>query len=177
MVDASDSLPHSRKAYCLKERVERKRDLLNKWLIEGVPHNYLETLPTSLNAARVWTIPELGIQPIGSPNSFTTTHVDVGEEVKAISDLVRKLQSKLLTPKRNKKISALRPTISAKDIEKTMSALVSQWHAARNDALHWKEQAVRAQKHRDIAREELKARDAEIAELRRRLAGGLSLVK
>jgi hypothetical protein len=161
----------------LQQRVQRRREVLQQWLDKGIPHDQLDSLPTSLNAARKWDDPAMGIFPIGSPNNFTTSHPEVGGDVEAIADLIGKLHAKIKRPARKRKAPGSQPTISAKEVEQAVRALISQWHVAREEAQRQKERADRAEKHRDLAREELRAKEVEVAELRRRLSGGLSLVQ
>lgn len=165
------------RAPSLQSRVQRKREVLQQWLDKGIPHDKLTSLPRSLTEAREWKDPELGIHPIGSPNSFTTKHPDVGPDVEIIGGLLTKLREKVKRPSSKNRSAAKRSTISAKEIEQAMSALVSQWHMAREEARQQRVRAERAEKHRDLAREELRANEAELAELRRRVSGGLTVVR
>jgi hypothetical protein len=161
----------------LRSRVHRKREVLQQWLDKGIPHEKLASLPRSLTEARKWNDPSLGVYPIGSPNNFTTVHSDVGEDVEAISVLLTKLQEKLKRPAARKRSTPQKPAISVKDIEQAMSALISQWHMAREEARKQRVRAELAERHRDLAREELRAKEAENAELRRRLSDRLTVIQ
>lgn len=147
------------------------------WLDSGIPHDKLDSLPSSLTEARKWSDAELGIHPIGSPNNFTTRHPDVGEDVEAIGTLLSALHEKVRRPARKKPQTSHQPKISAREVEQALSTLVSQWHVAREDARRHKVRADLAEKHRDLARDELRTAQVELAELRRRLSNGLKLVR
>jgi hypothetical protein len=168
----------------LQSRVQRKREVLQQWLDHGIPYDKLDSLPNSLTEAREWEDRELRIYAIGSPNSFTTRHAEVGGDVEAIRDLLTKLKAKVKRPRRKSRSVPRNPAINVKDIERAMSALISQWHMAREDARKQRVRAELAEKHRDRAREETRAKEAElrlkeaeITDLRRQLAGGLSVVR
>ncbi len=161
----------------LRGRVRRKREVLQLWFDNGIPHDKLDSLPSSLNQARKWSDAELGLHPIGSPNNFTTRHLDVGDDVQAIATLIAAIHEKLKRPGRKKNRDSHQPKVTAKEVEQTLSALVSQWHVAREDARRHKVRADLAEKHRDLARDELRSAQVELAELRRRLSSGLKLVR
>lgn len=162
----------------LKDRVQRKREILQKWLDNGIPHDKLASLPRSLTQARTWEDLELGIYPIGSPNSFTTQHPDVGRHVEVIAALLTKLKSKTKRPAATRaKSDPRKATISAAQVEQALSAMASQWHIAREQARRERKRAEILEGHLEVARSECRAKDEELAELRRRLSDGLSVVK
>jgi hypothetical protein len=178
MLQATDEIvslqlrPHS-----LQSRVQRKREILQLWLNDGVPHDKFLSLPRSLTEARKWEDPELGIYAIGSPNNFTTRHREVGRDVQAIGALLTKLRDKVKLPPSKARAVPRKPGISVKEIHQAMSALISQWHIAREEARKQRTRADVAEKHRDIARKELRDMEVELARLRRQVFGGLSVVE
>lgn len=161
----------------LYSRVRRKREVLQLWLDNGIPHDKLDTLPRSLNEARKWQDADLGVYSIGSPNNFTTRHPDIGSDVEAIGALITKLHEKVKRPANKRPAKSQQPKITANEIEQTISSLISQWHMAREESRRHMVRADLAEKHRDIARDELRVAQVELAELRRRLSSGLKLVR
>lgn len=161
----------------LKQRVERKREVLQSWLDKGVPHDKVDAVPSSLTEAREWEDPSLDVHAIGSPNNFTTKHAQVGRDVQAIGNLITKLQAKIKRPKPKRRSADERPTITAKDVQEVIATLASQWHMAREEARRQRLRADDAEAARDLAREELRLSLAEVAELKRQLSGGLKLIR
>lgn len=80
-----------RREHVLRQ-LERRREVLTEWVESGVPSlPDGTTIPTSLNRVRLWDDPRLGISPIGSPASCTTTHRVYGPVVRAIDELLHEL--------------------------------------------------------------------------------------
>lgn len=75
----------------LEAQIEKRLLLLKDWNSNGVPSGIL--LPKSLNQVRLWNLPEFGIEAIGSPGSFTTSHERHGKSVIRIQRLLEKLNS------------------------------------------------------------------------------------
>ena len=70
----------------LRLQIRTRLRILRKWSCDGVPAG--EALPGSLNQLRCWDVPALGISPIGSSGSFTTTHSEHGPSVRKLSELL-----------------------------------------------------------------------------------------
>ena len=77
------------RARWLSEQIELRLRVLQLWASEGVPDTV--DLPGSLNKVRLWRSAEYGIEPIGSPSSFTTTHSIHGADVNRIRGLLKDL--------------------------------------------------------------------------------------
>jgi hypothetical protein len=162
----------------LEARVQRRIAVLQGWLDKGIPHDKVATLPNSLTKAREWHDADLAIYKIGSPRRFTTTDLDYGKDVARIAELLVALNAKIKRTGRSRSTGgASAPTISGREIEQTLSAMVSQWHMAREEARKHKIRADTAEAHLSLTRKESYAKDREIAELRRRISNGLTVVK
>lgn len=159
----------------LKDRVQKKRQVLQEWLDDKIP--YGKGLPASLNEVRLWKDSELGLYRIGSPNNFTSIHPTVGEDVTAIAAILTKLKAKIKRGRIKAHSAKKKPTISASEIEQALSVLVAQWHMAREEARKDRVRADNAERSRDIAREDCRQLREELAEIRRRMAVGLTVVK
>ena len=73
-------------------QLERRREVLAEWVRVGVSNLPDGThVPGSLNQVRLWDEARLGISPIGSPSSCTTTHRVYGAVVRDISGSLREL--------------------------------------------------------------------------------------
>lgn len=88
-------------------QIEKRLEVLSSWVADGVPEGYQR--PTSLNKVREWSDKELGIEKIGSPSSFTTSHKVYGHLVIKISNALNKLN----TPAKKKP-----PTNPVKQLQK-----------------------------------------------------------
>lgn len=162
----------------LQARVQRRIAVLQEWLDKGIPHDKVAAIPNSLTKAREWHDADLAIYKIGSPRRFTTTDVDYGKDVARIAELLVALNAKIKRTGRSRLTDrAASPVISGREIEQTLSAMVSQWHMAREEARKHKVRADTAEAHLAFTRKESDAKDREIAELRRRLSTGLTVVK
>jgi len=163
----------------VEQRIERRLEVLRGWLRDGVPAG--ESIPASLKAARVWESAELGILPIASPNEFTTTHNLHGNRVRDIGGLLTELKRRFDRPAST---SPTRSTAAAakfdrKAHERQLEAVVSQWHAERDQRLHEKRRADAAEARSVLLLEENARKDALIADLQRQLAShhGLRVVE
>ena len=70
----------------VRRQIRIRLETLRKWSSDGVPAS--QALPGSLNQLRRWEAPALGICPIGSSGSFTTTHPEHGPSVRKLSELL-----------------------------------------------------------------------------------------
>lgn len=76
----------------VRRQLERRREVLAEWVEIGVSSLPAGTIvPRSLNQVRRWDVPRLGISPIGSPSSVTTTHRVHGALVRQIDRLLGEL--------------------------------------------------------------------------------------
>ncbi|SEI19621.1 hypothetical protein [Tardiphaga sp. OK245] len=76
------------------KRINRKLEVLQEWERSGIPIGQM--LPASLAEVRTWSQPSLGVQAIGSPSDFTTTHPQHGNSIKAIWASLERLKAKYL---------------------------------------------------------------------------------
>lgn len=88
---------NSSRAQRLREQVEARVRVLQRWSAEGVPDG--AAVPASLNKVRLWRDADRGIEPIGSPSSFTTTHPAHGAAIGEIAELLKDLRAKKRTPR------------------------------------------------------------------------------
>lgn len=151
----------------VEKRIERRLEVLREWLSTGVPAG--KTIPSSLNKARLWHDNELGIEPIKSPNEFTTTHNDHGRLVRDIAGLLTALQERYKRPQRPKPRSAEVATFDRSAFDNALAAAVSQWHGERDERLHEKKRADSAQLRSVMLLDENAEKDRLIADLRRQL--------
>ena len=120
------------------DQLERRLRVLETWLEEGVPDG--EWVPASLNQARTWDAPSLGIEPIRSSATFATTHRVHGALVSHISKLVlalaaqhrpRRPGKKKLAAERNAQRAATKRMLEA--AANQYAALSVELHEARID--------------------------------------------
>jgi hypothetical protein len=153
----------------VEDRVKRRVKLLEKWTAEGVPQDRLRTLPTSLRDAREWDDIELGIEPISSPNEFTTTHPGWGSSVAKIGALLRGLHARNRPPQR-KKSSRQEATDSRGEVDRLtilLQRVTSQWHSARQAAT---KAAADAEYHEAVSEDlkgQLARKEEDLANVRR----------
>jgi len=154
----------------IRERVRRRIEVLNEWITSGIPDGKLASLPTSLRKAKDWSDETLGILPIGSPNDFTTKHVEWGRDVATIARLLTKLKQRHGRP--NAKSGNRQPRPDSEPIklmEAQLTEAVSQWHSAREEAIEQRNRADAEAIRVARLTETLTQKEAEVAELRRRL--------
>lgn len=163
----------------MRERVLRRLRLLRQWRREGIPPGYLGRLPASLNDARRWNAPELGIFPIGSKSDFVTVHMEWGGDVREIHALLKELRS-MYQPVRKRKSSRSEAVEARQESERRgilLEQLAAQWHEAREASLNaLREVSAGAASYADLKEQyeivlrTLANREQEIIFLRRQLA-------
>ena len=167
------------KRQTVQQRIERRLEVLQEWLREGIPPN--KVVPKSLKAARVWNDAELGILPIVSPNEFTTTHNLYGKQVRDVAGLLTALKNRFGKPKKQlaSSVATTMVKFDRKAFDRQLEAAVSQWHSERDQQLHEKKRADAAEMRSIMLLEENKEKDKLIADLRRQLAAlkGLKVVE
>ena len=122
------------RASSVASRVAKRVEILRKWKAEGVPQDRLSTLPVSLRDAAKWLDEEYGIEPIVSPNEFTTTHRGWGGSVAEIQRLLEALNTRHQAPRR-KNSASVEAATSRKEVQELkilLSRVTSQWHMARS---------------------------------------------
>lgn len=151
----------------VEKRIERRLEVLREWLSAGVPAG--KTIPRSLNETRLWYDNELGIDPIKSPNEFTTTHPNHGRLVRDIAGLLTALLERYKRPKRSKPRPTEVAMFDRRAFDNALTAAVSQWHSERDERLNEKKRADSAQLRSVILLDENADKDRLIADLRRQL--------
>lgn len=163
----------------VKQRIERRLDVLRQWHREGIPSG--KHFPRSLTEARLWEDAELNIEPISSPNEFTTTHPLHGRLIQDVAGLLTELKMRFDRPanSRSKKSSASATKYDIKAFEQQLEAAVSQWHAERDLRLNEKKRVDSAEARSVLLLEENAQKDELIADLHRRLSAyqGLKGIK
>ena len=153
-------------------RVERRLEVLRDWDRDGPPLG--KRIPGSLNEARLWDDPELGILPISSPNEFTQSHAILGERIRHIAGLLTKLGKRHALPKGKRKPRAAQSGSASifdrKAHDRQLEAAVSQWHAERDRAVAAGTRADAAEARSIALLEENAAKDRLIADLRGQIA-------
>ena len=169
VVDLVARAPNSRQT--VEQRIERRLTVLREWLREGIPSG--KRIPTTLNDARSWNDPDLGIAPISSPNEFTQTHPFLGERVRDIAGLLTALRRRFDPPKKKHSVQSNRSetatSFDRKAHDRQLQAAVSQWHAERDRALASATRADAADARSIALLQENAGKDDLIADLRRQL--------
>lgn len=148
-------------------RIERRLVVLRSWLADGMPMG--KKFPSSLNAARLWDDEEIGMQPIRSPNDFTTTHSEHGRSVKEIGYLLTALALRYDRPTGQFVRPAPVRKFDRAEFDRVLEKAVSQWHAERDQRLLEQRRASDENTRSTCLLEENAEKDRLIAELRRQL--------
>lgn len=154
----------------VKERIERRLEVLREWLSEGIPPG--KAIPSSLTAAREWDDEELRIQRISSPNEFTKTHHQYRQLVTDVAALLTELRRRYSRPTSKSTRRSLDPTekFDKNSHQRQLANAVSQWHTERAQHLHEKNRADASDARSVALREENAQMEKLIADLRRQLA-------
>ena len=160
--------PEEEERVSVAERIRRKKDLLTHWLANGVDEEHAEafrTLPDSLNSARTWSIPELGILPIKSPNAFVAKS---NPDIQQIAALLVKLHKRYARPKKTKNAgNATLPRQERQALEKAATQAASKYHQERAHRLEWERRALSAEAKNQRLSAELTKAEARVAEFER----------
>lgn len=169
------------------KRIKRKLEVLQEWERSGIPIG--SAIPASLSEVRAWSEPSLGIQSIGSPSDFTTTHPEHGHLVQEIWDVLERLRGKYVRLGNAPTASAPAETAEAIQLaslegklaegERRLIQLASQWTMTRN-ALEREQRRTSAFVKMITRKDQIIAeKNDEIAELQRQLNArrGLRLVE
>ncbi|MDF3382558.1 MULTISPECIES: hypothetical protein [unclassified Sulfitobacter] len=160
-------------------RIERRLEVLQSWLREGVPAD--KAIPKSLTAVRLWDDPELGIESIRSPNEFTKTHHTYGDRVREVAVLLSELRRESGSSAKAGagRTSRALPSFDKRAFERQLEATVSQWHSEREQRLREQKRADSAEARSVLLLEENALKDQLIADLRRQIGAfkGLRVMK
>ena len=162
------------KAKKLGEQIELRLRILNEKVIGEHPE--LE-IPTSLTKMRNWVCYELGIEKIGSPSSFVTSHKEHGRKVKKIANCLETLkkQKKPLKKPREQKLTELKA--KNRELNESLTNAANQYVQYSQETKRLKEELILSNSKVEGLTEELDetlselqiARD-EIIVLRKKLA-------
>ena len=107
MSNAYPLVNNSERQAFVKEQLELRLRVLESWLENAPPDG--PQIPTSLNQMRQWDNPDLGIVPIGSSATVTTTHRTHGGLVSRIAKVLAALAAQRSSrPARKKRAAAER---------------------------------------------------------------------
>ena len=154
----------------VQARLEGRLGVLRDWLRNGIPPG--KVVPRSLTAAREWSEPELGIQRIGSPNEFTTTHPQHGKLVADLAGLLTELRKRYSRPESTSRARKSVPTekFDRAAFDRQLAAATSQWHSERAQRMQEKDRADAANARSLTLLEENAQMEKLIADLRSQLA-------
>ena len=154
---------NTKRAGALRQQIQVRLEILERWRDEGIPEGY--KVPNSLNKVRSWEDASLGIQRIGSPSSFTTSHSKYGGQVKKIAKILEELnRSKQKKPRKSSSTQLLhQEREKLAHYEKALVAAANQY-AEITVNLKETQRALR------IARQSLESADDEIKQLKSQLA-------
>ena len=154
---------NTKRAGALRQQIQVRLEILERWRDEGIPERY--NVPNSLNKVRTWEDASLGIQRIGSPSSFTTSHSKYGGQVKKIAKILEELnRSKKKKPRKNSSTQLLHQEREKLGHNKKALVEAANQHAVITANLE------EAQRDLRIARQSLKSADDEIKQLKSQLA-------
>ena len=111
----------------VQEQIQLRLRVLEAWLDKGAPDG--QRVPASLNQVRKWDNPSLGIVPIGSSATFTTTHRAHGAFVASISEVLRDLAAQRSPRSAGKKKSAAQRRAQLASHKRMLVAAASQYAA------------------------------------------------
>ena len=154
---------NTNRAGALRQKIQVRLEILERWRDEGIPEGY--TVPISLNKVRTWEDASLGIQRIGSPSSFTTSHPKYGGLVKKIAEVLEVSNR----PKKKKSRKSSSTQLLHQEREKLghyEKALVEAANQYTEITVSLKD----TQRALRIARQSLEAADDEIKKLKSQLA-------
>ena len=154
---------NTNRAGALRQQIQVRLEMLERWRDEGIPEGY--KVPVSLNKVRTWEDASLGIQKIGSPSSFTTSHSRYGGQVKKIAKILEALNR----PKKKKHRKTSSTQLLRQEREKLghyEKALVEAANQYADITVNLKD----TQRDLRIATQSREAADAEIKELKSQLA-------
>ena len=162
------------KAKKLGEQIELRLRILNEKVIGEHPE--LE-IPTSLTKMRNWVCYELGIEKIGSPSSFVTSHKEHGRKVKKIANCLEILKKQKKPPKRPREQKLTELKAKNRELNESLTNAANQYVQYSQETKRLKEELILSNSKVEGLTEELDetlselqiARD-EIIVLRKKLA-------
>ncbi len=169
----NSSVSNEDKAKKLAEQIELRLRVLNE-KTKG-KHTKLE-IPNSLTKLRKWTCDELGIEKIGSPSSFVTSHKEHGRKVKKIANCLEILKKQKKPPKRPREQKLTELKARNKELNESLTNAANQYVQYSQETKRLKEQLILSNskvealtEHLDETLSELQIARDEIILLRERL--------
>ena len=141
----------------LREQVEARVRHLRDWAAQGVPDGF--EAPGSLNRVREWRDERLGIEPIGSPGSFTRTHRIHGAAVREIAELLKDLRARKRRkrpPSNGKLLEKKRRQIA--QLERALTAAANRYAQLKVELDHTKMRLSVAEHSLETAKRDLRSR-------------------
>lgn len=152
----------------LTAQIQLRLEILSKWLADGVPDGHFP--PSSLNKVREWNDPNLGIEKIGSPSSFTTGHPLHGRVVSRMAKILVKLNVPVRKKfKSNPGKQLLKIRAKYEEQQESMIMAANQYASLRNELDRYKKLFRVAQQSQSEAQKELAAAEAKSRELKEEL--------
>ncbi len=127
------------KAKKLAEQIELRLRVLNEKIIGA--HTELE-IPTSLTKVRNWVCDELGIEKIGSPSSFVTSHKEHGRKVKKIANCLETLKKQKKLPKKPKEQKLTELKAKNKELNESLTNAANQYVQYSQETKRLKEELI-----------------------------------
>jgi len=176
----ANSLSNAVKAKNLSEQIERRLSILQEKL-EG-KHSELG-IPKSLTKLRLWEHSELGIEKIGSPSSFVTSHPEHGRKIEKIAECLNLISKQAKRPKKPNEQKLAEVNRQNKSLNESLQNCANQFvkYKSEIDLLKEENFLIKSKTHslleqlKEKSAELLAARD-EIVALRKALATGSSAV-
>jgi len=151
----------------LKEQIALRVELLEMKLRGELDDT---VVPTSLTKLRLWENQEHGVERIGSPGSFVTTHKEHGRKVLQLQKLLGQLRKpkKSKTKPASKKLSEVtKENIRLKDL---LQSTANQYVQHSQELKRLKERTILNKTMETGLREELKEVKAELADAKEEIA-------
>ena len=120
----TNSASNAEKAKKLTEQIELRLKVLNE-KVKG-EHTELE-VPISLTKIRNWVDEQLGIEKIGSPSSFVTSHQEHGRKVTKIANCLEVLKKQKKPSKKPKEQKLTELKTKNKELNESLTNTANQY--------------------------------------------------
>jgi chromosome segregation ATPase len=175
-----NSLSNAVKAKNLSEQIDRRLSLLQGKL-NG---EYSELIiPKSLTKLRLWEHAQYGIEKIGSPSSFVTSHPEHGRKIEKIAECLNLIQKQAKRPKKPNEQKLAEVNRQNNTLNESLQNCANQFVKYKTEIDLLKEENLLMQSKADSLLEQLKEKSAElltardeIISLRKALAAGSGAV-
>lgn len=167
-------MSNAEKAKWLAEQIDLRFLILNE-KVKG-EHADLD-VPISLTKVREWVHEELGIERIGSPSSFVTSHKDHGRKVVKIAKCLDTLKCQTKPPKKTKEQKLTELKAKNKELNESLTNAANQFVQYSQEIKRLREEKVLIKSKEeglveelDEVKNELQVSRDEIILLRKKLA-------